>query len=389
MRRIHREALFAVVVLLSRLTPGAAQSAMGEDDPRLQQLYTQAKAAESSGDLAGAAAKYESMIEIAPRLAVAYNNLGAVYFKEREYRRAAAVLEKGLKINPAMPSSSALLGMSLFEMGEYAKGRPHLETALHANPKDTHIELFLVNDLTRLGDFEGAAAHLTQLSNREPQNQQIWYLLGKVYTQLAQQALAKMNAIDPNSVWTHEISGEIMEGMKNYDGALIEYKKAVEAAPKQPGAHYKLGDLYWSLSEWDEATREFEAELANDPGNCMAQWKLGDILLQQSLRPEEALADIDKSLAMCPNLVEARSDRGRLLVRLHRNEEAIPELQAAIQANAKDPTSHFALAQAYRALGRTQEAQREMQLFSKLDAETRAATAEQAQEAIKNKEKAH
>src|SRR5581483_6236630 len=282
-----------------------------------------------------------------------------------------------------------LLGMSLFQMGKYAEARPRLEQVLHSNPNDKNAEMLLVNDLTKLGEFEGAERHLQRLASRDPQDQHIWYLLGKVYTQLAQQALAKVNAINPNSVWAHQVSGEIMEDMKNYDGAVIEYKKAVEAAPKQPGVHYKLGDLYWSLSQWDNATQQFQAELTNDPGNCMAQWKLGDVLLRQSTNSEQALVDVDKALSMCPNLTEARADRGRLLLKLHRNEEAVADLKAAAKASPTEPTFHFSLAQAYRALGRTEEARQEMQVFSKLDASARAATAQQAQEAIKNKENAH
>jgi predicted Zn-dependent protease len=260
---------------------------------------------------------------------------------------------------------------------------------LRSHPHDNNIELFLANDLTRLGNFEAAALHLQQLSKREPNDQHVLYLLGKVYTQLAQQTLAKMNAVNPNSVWAHEVSGEIMESMKNYDGAIIEYKKAIEVAPRQPGTHYKLGDLYWSLSQWDNATGQFRAELANDPHNCMAQWKIGDILVQQSIKPEEALADVDKALAMCPALSEARLDRGRLLLRLHREQEAIADLKSAERSTPNDPTVHFSLAQAYRALGRREEAQAELESFRKLDAAARAASAEQAQRAIKNKEADH
>ena len=62
-----------------------------------------------------------------------------------------------------------------------------------------------------------------------------------------------------------------MESMKNYDGALIEYKKAVEMAPQQAGTHYLLGNAYWSLRMWDAASEQFRAELANDPGNCHFQ----------------------------------------------------------------------------------------------------------------------
>lgn len=366
-----------------------AQSESAANDPQVEKLYADAKADEAGGDLAGAIAKYKSILRVAPSVGPAYNNLGALYFKQRDYAKAAAVLQQGLKVDHKMVSASALLGMSLFQMGEYADARPHLERALRANPMDNNIELFLINDLTRLGEFERASADLQQLASRQPRDPHVWYLLGKVYTQLAQQALTKMNAIDPNSVWAHEISGEIMESMKNNDGALIEYKKAVEVAPHQPGTHYKLGDLYWSLSQWDDATQQFQAELVNDPGNCMAQWKIGDMLLLQSIKPEEALADVDKALAMCPKLTEARSDRGRILLKLHRNEEAIADLQTAAKANPTEPTIHFALAQAYRALGQTQQAQSEMQIFSRLDASARAATAQQAEDVIKNKQSAH
>ncbi len=259
-------ALLAAILSFSSPQVLTAQSNSGSENDRVQQLYLDARTAEASGDLTGAIAKYESILKIAPDIGAAYNNLGALYFKQREYAKAAAVLQRGLQKDPAMTSASALLGMSLFQMGKYSEARAPLEQALRARPEDNNVELFLINDLTRLGEFEAAAAHLERLKTRTPNDQHVWYLLGKVYTQLAQQALAKMNAIDPNSVWAHEVSGEIMESMKNYDGAIIEYKKAIEIAPRQPGVHYKLGDLYWSLSQWDNATEQFQAELGNDPG---------------------------------------------------------------------------------------------------------------------------
>ncbi len=381
-RRVTAPLIFLLFVPLLR-----AQSP--DTDSQVQQLYEEARSSENRGDFATAAERYESILKIAPGLAVAYNNLGAVYFKQRRYGKASAVLEKGLKLDPKMTSASALLGMALFETGSFSEARPRLEAALRAHPRDNNMELFLANDLTKLGDFEAAASHLRQIVKREPNDQHAWYLLGKVYTELARQSLARMNAIDPNSVWAHEVSGEIMESMKNYDGAIIEYKKAIEVAPRQPGAHYKLGDLYWSLSQWNNATEQFKAELGNDPGNCMAQWKIGNTLVQQSIKPEEALAEVEKALAMCPNLTEARLDRGRLLLRLHRDREALRELQAVVKATPNDPAVHFSLAQAYRALGRTEEARTELNSFGKLDAAARSAAAQQAQQAIKNKEGQH
>jgi tetratricopeptide (TPR) repeat protein len=177
--------------------------------------------------------------------------------------------------------------------------------------------------------------------------------------------------------------------MKNYDGAIVEYKKALEIAPKQPGLHFKLGDLYWSLSQWDNATEQFQQEQAIDPRNCMIEWKLGDILLQKSVEFEEALSRVDKALAACPNLTEARADRGRILLKLHREQEAIPELLAAEKANPNEPSTHFLLAQAYRATGRAEDAANEMKSFTQLEQKNRNSAAERAGEVIKNNQTAH
>jgi tetratricopeptide (TPR) repeat protein len=364
-----------------------AQSAADADDARVQQLYTEAKSAEAHGDFAAAAAKYESLLQYAPRLAAAYNNLGSLYLRQREYQKAAAVLEKGLKIDPKMSSASALLGISLYEMGDYAAARPRFESALRANPKDDNAELFLANDLLKLGDFNAAATHLHQLSLRQPRNQEVWYLLGKAYMALSEQALSKLNEIDPDSVWVHEISGEVMESMKNYDGALLEYKKAVELAPQQAGTHYQLGNAYWYLRMWEPATEQFRAELANDPSNCNAHWKIANVMLEQRQDPAEALAGIDKALVACPYLTEARVDRGRALMRLERSADAVTELQLAAKADPGEAQTHFLLAQALRAAGRAQEAQAEMQIFSKLEESARAKTAERAKQLLQEKDK--
>jgi Flp pilus assembly protein TadD len=77
------------------------------------------------------------------------------------------------------------------------------------------------------------------------------------------------------------------------------------------------------------------------------------------------------------------------LIKLDRNTEAVQDLEAAVKADPTEPSTHFLLAKTYRALGRTEEAQREMQTFSRLEESARAATAERAQEVIKNKETTH
>jgi tetratricopeptide (TPR) repeat protein len=381
--------LLLALTVAASIGSAPAQKQSESADAKVQQLYSQARADEAAGDTGGAITKYQAMLQLAPTLASAYNNLGLLYFRQREYEKAVGVLERGLKVNPKMATASALLGICLSEMGRYADARPRLEAALRLNPQDNDAEKFLANDLIKLGDLEGAAAHLRKITVRKPDDQEVWYLLGEVYMQLSQQALSKMNAINPDSELVHEMSGEIMESMKNYDGALFEYKKAADMAPQKPGIHYKLGNVYWTLSQWDSASEQFQAELANDPHNCKAQALIADILIDQKMKFEEGVEQVNKALAICPELTQARVDRGRALLKLNRIQEALTDLQAAERATPDDASAHFFLAQAYRSLGQVRQAQAEMEIFSKLEESARASTAARARELIENKEATH
>src|SRR5437588_13115145 len=123
---------------------------------------------------------------------------------------------------------------------------------------------------------------------------------GKAYLHMSEDALAKINEIDPNSVVAHEIAGEIDASMHNYDLALVEYKKAIDMAPQQPGTHMHMGETYWSIGKWQSAQTEFKAELANDPNNCVARWKLANSMLEANESSDAALAELNTSLDKCP-----------------------------------------------------------------------------------------
>src|ERR1035441_6335291 len=102
---LHRLLATFFLLLLSACPELPAQSNSG-DDPRVQELYGQAKPAKWRAVPAPASSRSEETLRMAPRLGPAYNNLGALYFRQREYQKAARILEAGVKISPAMPSAS-------------------------------------------------------------------------------------------------------------------------------------------------------------------------------------------------------------------------------------------------------------------------------------------
>ncbi len=347
----------------------------------MQELYAQAKQAQQRGDDAVAIEKYKAMLKLAPHLAAGYNNLGMLYFNGHDYAHAAETLKRGLELNPNMPSASAMLGMSYFQMGEDGKAEPLLTKALKVKPGDDQVEMLLVHILINEKKFDEATIHLNAYLSRNPKDQEAWYLLGKSYLQMSENALKEINQINPDSVVAHEITGEIDASMHNYDLALVEYKKAIDMAPHEPGTHMHMGDAFWNMSKWDSAQSEFRAELENDPNNCLAHWKLANAILEGNGSNDDALAETNKAIARCPTLMQARVDRARALVRLGKQPEALPDLLMAEKDSPNEPSIHFLLAAVYRAQGKSADAQEEMKTYGTLEREARAAVATQAQEA--------
>lgn len=374
------------------LTPVAARAVQSQDSvvtPQVQQLYAAARAAQQQGDAATAIAKYRAIIRLAPGLAAAYNNLGMLYFNQGQYADATPVLEHGLKLNPHMNTASAMLGLSYYELGENEKAEPLIDRAVTANPSDQNLQMSLAHVLLALGKTDEAIYHLNAYLKRNPKDQEAWYLLGKTYLQLSEDALGKVNQIDPNSYVAHEVAGEIDEGMKNYDGALVEFKKAVELAPKEPGTHLRLANIYWVMGKWASAQQEFRTELTLAPGDCVARWKLANSMLEADPSNGDILGNLNEAIARCPQLMQARVDRAHVLINSKKEKEALPDLLLARKANPDEPSIHFLLASVYRAEGEPEQAKQELHIYGELQKAASAAVAERANEAITLKSAAH
>ena len=379
----------AILLLVALSTTGTGQRPRDADrdevTPEVQRLYAEAHAAQQQGNTTVAVARYRAMLKLAPHLAPAYNNLGMLYFDQHDYAHASEVLREGLALDPSMNTAQVMLGISDFNLGNREEARTALEKALAANPNDDRAEMTLARVLLALGQPEEATARLRSYLARNPRDQQAWYLLGKTYLQLSEDSLGRINAIDPNSATAHEVAGEIDESMRNYDGALAEYSKAVRLAPNQPGTHYRLGQAFWLEEKWEPARSEFEAELRNDPGNCTTEWKLGNTLLAANHPPEEALPHLNGAVERCPALMQARVDRANALLKLNQPQKAVDDLAVAEKDSPGEPSIHFLLAKAYKSLGNAEQARNELDTYGRLQREASEAVAARASDVIQIK----
>jgi tetratricopeptide (TPR) repeat protein len=79
--------------------------------------------------------EYEKAVKLNLQYAEAINNLGAVYYGQKSYRRAIRLYQRALVITPKAASIHSNLGSALFARKDYAKAAVSYQTALELDPE--------------------------------------------------------------------------------------------------------------------------------------------------------------------------------------------------------------------------------------------------------------
>ena len=118
-------------------------------------------------------------------------------------------------------------------------------------------------------------------------------------------------------------------------------------------------------------------------------WKLGNTILEANGEPRDALTHLNKAVELCPELMQARVDRARALIKSGKQERCVAGSAAAEKESPDEPSIHFLLASVYRAQGKTAAAQEEMRTYGRLQRRASEGVAAQANESIDIKSTAH
>jgi tetratricopeptide (TPR) repeat protein len=117
----------------------------------------------------------------------------------------------------------------------------------------------------------------------------------------ARKALDHATFFGPNSAVIFDsvslnISGDKLYEQADIQGAIAEFKKALELDPSNVNVHNSLGVCYGLQGDYDKASEEFKAALSLEPEEYMALYNLGLIhmLTQQLDRALELFLKADK-----------------------------------------------------------------------------------------------
>jgi predicted Zn-dependent protease len=284
----------------------------------------------SRGQLSEAETRLDSLATQQPEPAGVERMRGMIHYQRNEFAAANSAFEKAIVQDDNDLQATQMRGVTLYRMGQPSAAIPLLEransTIASDNADGTYVLAVCYLDVHRYDDARRIFAQQYKL----PADSAGSYLF------MARMLLRR----------NYPVESEQMA------------RKALNLEPRLPLVHLLLGQLALSRSQAAEAVVEFEAERKINPMDGEVYERLGDSYLRAS-RYEDAQQALNCALLLEPNSTGPYILLGQVLLK---RDDALTALSYLLRAEHMDSSNHLThllLGQAYRALGRKEDATRE------------------------------
>lgn len=148
-------------------------------------------------------------------------------------------------------------------------------------------------------------------------------------TEAALADLTRAVELDPGYSWALVMRARARRRLGDRDGMFEDLRRAVDADPDADWIRLELADRYWAADRYDEADALYRRLLEDEPRDAHALAGLGATRLARSDRAE-ALRFLDRALAVAPDLGWAYGQRARACLATGRTEQAMADLERCV-----------------------------------------------------------
>ena len=186
----------------------------------------------------------------------------------------------------------------------------------------------------------------------------------------AERALRETIQAVPQGVLGHYRLGRLLQARGNYAEALTELESAARSTPLvgQDPLHEMVALLYANQADFARAVTALRQQVAVNPGNADAHRRLGDSYVRLG-RADEALTEFTAALLVDPRNVLSLVGMAQLHLSAGTHVEAARVARAAIALDPSQAQAHYVLGTALTRLGQSEEAQRAIEDYRRLQAE--------------------
>lgn len=286
-----------------------------------------------------------------------------------------AALGKLDTLDPREPRVAYLQGIAYYHLDDHLKAIEKLKGVVDTLTGDERQEAVQVLGLSLYlaGRLAESVPYLEQTRAWAASNPQLAYILGNAYLLTrkpaeGRESFARLFGVPPESAAAHLLTAQMMVRLELEEPAQAELTKAIEKDPRIPQAHYLLGQAAIFRGQLEEARVLLEKELELSPGHAMALYRLGDAYTREA-RWDEAIVALQKSIWLSPYFSGPYILLGKAYMKKGQAATAEGMLRRAVEYDPNNKAAHYLLGQLLRQAGRIEEAQKELEIADKLQAE--------------------
>ncbi len=224
--------------------------------------------------------------------------------------------------------------------------------------------------LLSLGELEEAIADYRRVSALDPEDSTLHRQMGAAFASArlylpAVEAFERVVAAVPgdSSAWRQLGSANLI--LQRWEPALAALEKAIDLAGEDEGLLLALGYAHERLADIESALVLYRraSGLARQSGR--PHYRIGRALMVQG-NLKEAEEAFTKAASLDPKMPEPLGFLGEIQLKRGENELALATLERAVAVAPEYFEAYYHLAQAYRRLGRAEEARKAVALYEDL-----------------------
>lgn len=374
-----RAAMFSAWTACGLMLPTLCAAALAQAKPQsvLQRHYDDAQKFQAAGDMAQAARQYRIFI------ADAIGELAISYARIEDYGKAAPLFDEALRLAPNSPVLQIEYAQAAFTHGDLSHARSLCEEVIRSYPgnvkANAKAQLILGRVLLKMSKDEEARKHLEAAVALEPTFEN-GYALAVACLDLddgkcAAKVFAEMLSSFGDTAIIHREFGRAYGGSDFQPEAIAELQKSIAEDDRLPGTHYLLAAVYLVMggdAKVKLAEEALRQEAGISPNDALTYAALGHVEFGQG-EYAEAERDLNHAAALDAENPEAYLYLGQLYMKTGRLSDAEAAFRKSI-LYTKDVSrnryqvqrTHYLLGRVLIQLGKTEEANAELQISSAL-----------------------
>ena len=222
------------------------------------QQHQAALALEQHGENVEAEAAWRAYLKVHPSSSEAYAHLGLLEARQERYKDAVPLYRRALELDSRVPGLRLNLGLALFKAGEMKEALqefyPLLKSAPPSSSDRQRLVILIGMCYYGLEEYAKATPYIKEAAASDPQNLALRLTLAhsclwsKQY-QCVLDTYHEILMLNAESAEADMLAGEALDELKNYAGAIEQFRAAVKANPQEPDVHFGLGYLLWTQKQ--------------------------------------------------------------------------------------------------------------------------------------------